>query len=285
MGVLWRDTPSWSVVDEVSEASGRDVAGLLLDADAATLQQTRNAQVAAFALGLVVLDAARRAGWSWDVAAGHSLGEYTALVAAGVLSRADAARLVAARAEAMGAAADAAPGTMAAIVALDASTVAACCEKAGGGVWVANDNAPGQIVVAGTAEGVAAAGAAARAEGGKVLPLAVGGAFHTPLMASAQADLDTALRAAPFGPAAIPVVANVDAVEHLDGWEGLLSAQLCQPVRWRELTLRLAGLGVERVVELGPGAVLSGMIKRTAPELDRVTVAGPSDLGPPAQRP
>src|SRR5580704_16671066 len=116
MGGPWVATPSWAVVAEVSDVLGRDVGSLLLDADAATLQATRNAQVASFALGLVILDAARAAGLTWDAAAGHSLGEYTALVAAGVLAADAAAVLVGERAEAMQAAADAAPGTMAAVL-------------------------------------------------------------------------------------------------------------------------------------------------------------------------
>ena len=279
MGAPWVDTPSWEVVGRVGAVLGRDVGRLLLDADAPTLQATRNAQVAAFALGLVLLDAARRAGLSWTAAAGHSLGEYTALVAAGVLSVDDAARLVGERAEAMQEAADTSPGTMAAILGLSFDEVAACCDAAAGS-WMANDNAPGQIVVAGTHGGVGAAAAAAKERGAKVLPLSVGGAFHTPLMSSAQARLDEALRAAPFGDADAVVVANVDASPHREAvdWPELLGAQLCHPVRWREGVLRLSDLAVTRVVELGPGSVLSGMVKRIAPDLDRVCLATPDEF-------
>jgi [acyl-carrier-protein] S-malonyltransferase len=280
MGAAWLGHPSWKVVDVVGDVLGRDVAALLVDADAASLQQTRNAQVAAFALGLVLMDAAREAGWSWDAAAGHSLGEYTALVAAGVLAVDEASRLVGERAEAMQLATDAAPGTMAAIIGLDAPVVAECCEVDGGGVWIANDNAPGQIVVAGTSDGVASASAAAKARGGRAIPLAVGGAFHTPLMASAQSRLDAALGAAAFGAADVPVIANVDARPHRDAqdWVGLLSSQLSSPVRWREGVLGLRELGVTRVIELGPGAVLSGMVKRITPDLEPVSAAVPEDL-------
>jgi [acyl-carrier-protein] S-malonyltransferase len=280
MGAPWVGTPSWAVVGELSEILARDVASLLLDADAPTLQATRNAQVAGFALGLVGLDAARRAGLHWEVAAGHSLGEYTALVAVGALAVADAARLVGERAEAMQEAADASPGTMAAVLGLEPGDVAACCDEAGGEAWPANDNAPGQIVVAGTHEGVRRAGEAARSKGGKVLPLSVGGAFHTPLMAGAQERLDRALGAAPFAGAEGAVVTNVDADAHraASDWSGLLSSQLCLPVRWRESILRMEELGVTRVIELGPGAVLAGMVKRTAPGLSRAGIAGPDDL-------
>ena len=280
MGEPWVSAPSWAVVDRVSEVLGRDVGALLLDADAATLQATRNAQVASFALGLVILGAAEAAGVTWGAAAGHSLGEYTALVAAGVLGREDATRLVGARADAMQAAADASPGTMAAVLGLDEDAVQASCDAAGGGAWIANDNAPGQVVVAGTVDGVARASAAAKDRGAKVMPLAVGGAFHTPLMAGAQAGLDAALAATPFRDGACPVVANVDAAPHRAGdeWRALLSAQLCRPVRWRAGTEQLVSLGVTRVYELGPGAVLSGLVKRTSPSVERVPLAAPADL-------
>jgi [acyl-carrier-protein] S-malonyltransferase len=280
MGEPWKSAPSWAVVEQVSDVLGRDVGALLLDADAATLQATRNAQVASFALGLVILDAARSAGVTWGAAAGHSLGEYTALAAAAVLGADEATRLVGARADAMQGAADASPGTMAAVLGLDEEVVQSSCDAAGGEAWIANDNAPGQIVVAGTHDGVARASAAAKERGGKVMALSVGGAFHTPLMAGAQDGLDAALGAATFADGTCPVVANVDAAAHRMGaeWPALLSAQLCCPVRWRAGTERLVSLGVTRVFELGPGGVLSGLVKRTAPSLERVPLATPEDL-------
>jgi [acyl-carrier-protein] S-malonyltransferase len=281
MGAPWRDHPSWSVVERLSEATDRDLGDLLVRADADTLRRTSNAQPATFALSLMILNAAR-AGGLMDVTpvalAGHSLGEYTALVAAGVLSEADGGRLVAARAAAMQAAADATAGTMAAVLGLDAVTLAEACDAVEG-AWMANDNAPGQIVIAGTVAGVEAAGTAARASGAKrVIPLPVGGAFHSPLMALAQGPLDEALAAAHFAAARIPVVANVDAEAHLSTFDELLSAQLVRPVRWRESLLTLGSLGATTFVELGPGAELSGMVKRTVPDAARVSVATPEDL-------
>jgi [acyl-carrier-protein] S-malonyltransferase len=262
-------------------ATGRDLAGLLLDVDAETLKATRNAQLAAFGLSLLVLEATRAAGLGGRpvrAVAGHSLGEYTALVAAEVLTPEEGARLVVARGEAMQAAADAGPGTMAAVLGLDATQVAEACAGVDG-AWPANDNAPGQIVVAGTAPGVEAAGEAAIALGAKrVLPLPVGGAFHSPLMAPAQAPLDEALAGAVFGAADYDVVANVDAAPHRDGWADLLSAQLVSPVRWRESLLTLSGLGVTHFLELGPGSELSGMVKRTVEGAARANVATPDDL-------
>lgn len=279
MGAPWVGHPSWSVVEAVSAATGRDVAGLLTDADTDTLRATRNAQLAAFALSMVILDAARAGGLGEaGAAAGHSLGEYSALVAAGAVTLADGARLVAARGEAMQGANERDPGTMAAVLGLEPDALAKVCAGVDG-AWVANDNAPGQVVVAGTAEGVAAAGEAAAAAGAKrVIPLTVGGAFHSTLMSSAQAELDAAIAAATLGPSDIPVVSNVDATAHTDGWAPLLSAQLASPVRWRESLLALADLGVTRFVELGPGTEMSGMVRRTVPDAERANAATPEDL-------
>ncbi|MGH9126894.1 MAG: ACP S-malonyltransferase, partial [Acidimicrobiales bacterium] len=221
-----------------------------------------------------------RAGAGAGAVAGHSLGEYSALVVAGVLSSVEGARLVAARGDAMAAAAAARPGTMAAVLGLGPDGVAKACADVDG-VWVANDNAPGQIVIAGTAEGVAQAGDAARGLGAKrVVPLAVGGAFHSPLMASAQSDLDAALADADFHDGSIDCVANVDAEAHraAGDWRRLLSAQLTSQVRWRESVLRLDRLGVTRYVELGPGGELSGMVKRIIDGAVRITVGVPDDI-------
>jgi [acyl-carrier-protein] S-malonyltransferase len=281
MGVPWRDQPAWEVVERLAEASGRDLAGLLTDADADTLKSTRNAQLAAFALSLVILEAARQAGLAGRpsrAVAGHSLGEYTALVAAGALGAEEGARLVAARGEAMQVAADAEAGTMAAILGLAPDLVAQACRLTEG-AWPANDNAPGQFVIAGTVAGVAAAGKAATELGAKrVVPLAVGGAFHSPLMARAQSRLDAALAGTAFAPAEVDVVANVDAGAHRDGWAPLLSAQLVSPVRWRQSLLTLSGLGVTHFLELGPGSELSGMVKRTVDGSERAHVITPEHL-------
>jgi [acyl-carrier-protein] S-malonyltransferase len=283
MGEAWTSDPSWAVTRRLSEVCGRDVAGLLVDADAETLRATRNAQIATFALSLVILDAVRRADLGPDhivAVAGHSLGEYTALVAAGAVSEEAAALLVAERGEAMQRAAAANPGTMAAVLGLDSDGVEAACADVAG-AWVANDNAPGQVVIAGTVAGVEQAGDRARALGAKrVMPLPVGGAFHSPLMSPAQADLDSALSRAGFEPSSVPVVANIDADAHRDpaGWPARLGDQLCHRVRWRESLLRLDALGARHFVELGPGTELSGMVKRTLEGAGRSNVAVPDDL-------
>lgn len=281
MGAPWVDSPGWAVVARVSEVAGRDVAGLLLAADASTLQSTRNAQLATFTLSLVALAAVRE---SPRVAApvafaGHSLGEYSALVAAGALTEAEGTALVVERGEAMQAAADAGPGTMAALLALDVEVVAGLVAGIDG-CWVANDNAPGQVVVSGTPSGVAAAGEAVRSAGGKVMALPVGGAFHSPLMAPAATRLEAALATARFADTGSPIVANVDATAHTDGpgWPGRLATQLCQPVRWRDSLGTLAGLGATRFIEIGPGSALAGMVKRAVPDATRLSVGAPADL-------
>ena len=294
MGAPWRDHPSWQVVGQLSEVVGRDMAELLIDTDSDELRATRNAQLATYALSLIVLDAAKavplhdlkNGGMAGPqgrargivAVAGHSLGEYTALVAAGALDAGTGARLVQARGEAMQVAADTNPGTMAAVLGLDLEGVAQACDEASN-AWLANDNTPGQVVVAGTVSGVEEAGAAALRHGAKrVISLQVGGAFHTPLMQPAQAPLDAALAGVDFLPSPIPVVANVDATARSDGFRPLLSAQLCSRVRWRESLVAMADMGATLFVELGPGTELSGMVKRTVPDAMRVNVATPDDL-------
>lgn len=284
MGAPWQDHPSWELVGQISEAVGRDVAKLLVDAGAEELRATRNAQLATFALSLTVLDAARAgplgrvAPSLWKAVAGHSLGEYSALVAAGAVDFQQGARLVNARGEAMQAAADAEEGTMAAVLGMDLSTLAEICQGTGG-AWVANDNAPGQVVVAGTRSGVAEASERALEAGAKrVVPLQVGGAFHTPMMAPAQARLQAALQTTAFTRPAWPIVSNLDASAHWDGFCALLLAQLCSPVRWRESLLALGQEAGTLFVELGPGTELSGMVRRTVPGARRANVARPEDL-------
>ena len=281
MGAAWEDHPSWELVEDASDAADRDIAHLLLTADADELKQTRNAQLSTFTLSLVVLDAVERLGLEPACCAGHSLGEYTALVASGALSFEEGVRLVAERGEAMQHAADERPGAMAALLGLDDDGADAACRRAEGRVWVANYNAPGQVVIAGDKASVDAAGGFAKELGAKrAMPLPVGGAFHTPLMEPARNRLRKALNATTFRSPEVPVTANVDARPHAgaDEWPSLLSAQLCSPVRWRQTVEQLAGAGVTQVIELGPGGVLTGLARRCAPTLQAVSVATPQDL-------
>jgi len=281
MGLPWRDHESWELVDEASDVAGRDVAKLLCDADADELRDTRNAQLTTFVSSLMVLDAVERLGVEPSFCAGHSLGEYTALTATGALGFDDGIRLVVARAAAMHDAGNAQPGTMAAVLGLDDDQVEIACRRADSDVWVANFNAPGQIVIAGSPEGVEAAAFHAKELGAKkVMPLQVSGAFHTPFMASARDRLRDALAEAQPRDTDVPVVSNVDAMAHDrgDDWASLLSAQLSSPVRWKHCLLALEDAGVTSFAELGPGGVLTGMAKRTVVGCRTISVATPEDL-------
>jgi [acyl-carrier-protein] S-malonyltransferase len=281
MGRPWVGHDSWELVEEASAVADRDLVRLLLDADAEELKDTRNAQLTTFLTSLMVLDAVERLGIDAAYFAGHSLGEYTALVAAGALGFDDGVRLVSERAEAMYEAGVEQPGTMAAVLGLDDDDVEIACRRADHDVWVANFNAPGQVVIAGSPEGVTRAGVEAKTLGAKkVMPLPVSGAFHTPFMAPARDRLRKAIAEAFPRDTEMPIVSNVDALPHHQGgeWATLLSAQLCSPVRWKHGLLRLAELGVSDFVELGAGGVLTGMAKRTVPHARTITVAVPDDL-------
>lgn len=281
MGAAWVDHPSWELVDDASLAADRDVARLLLQADAEELRDTRNAQLATFVLSMVVLDAVERLGISPALAAGHSLGEYSALVAVGALSFDDGVRVVAERGEAMQSAAEDNPGTMAAILGLDDDQCDVACRRADGDVWVANYNAPGQVVIAGSGEAVAIAGDIAKQLGAKkTMMLPVGGAFHTPFMTPARQRLRKALAGAAFADCEVAVVANVDNTSHItaEDWPSLLSAQLSSPVRWRQSLVEMAAMGVSLLAELGPGGVLTGLARRGVSDVRAVAVATPADL-------
>ena len=203
---------SWELVDEASDIAERDVARLLLDADADELRDTRHAQLTTFVSSLMVLDAAERLGLEPSFCAGHSLGEYTALTATGALGFDEGVRLVCERADAMHQAGVENPGTMAAVLGLDDDQVEVACRRADSDVWVANFNAPGQVVIAGSPEGVAAAGVVAKELGAKkVMPLQVSGAFHTPFMTAARDRLRKAIAEANPRDTEVPVISNVDA--------------------------------------------------------------------------
>ena len=281
MGRPWTEHESWDLVEEASDVSGRDVARLLLDADADELKDTRNAQLTTFVSSLMVLDAVERLGVEPSFCAGHSLGEYTALTATGALGFDDGVRLVVERAEAMHEAGQNNPGTMSAILGLDDELVEVACRRADSDVWVANFNAPGQVVIAGSAEGVARAVVIAKELGAKkAMSLPVSGAFHTPFMTPARERLRQAIAAAQPRDTEVPIVSNVDAIahDHGDEWASLLSAQLSSPVRWKHCLLTLADLGVTGFAELGPGGVLTGMAKRTIEGSRTISVATPDEL-------
>ncbi|MER6304107.1 ACP S-malonyltransferase [Kitasatospora sp. NPDC001539] len=289
MGAPWRDTEAWSLVGTVSEQSGEDVEELLLRTDGALLRRTDLAQLAVFTVDMMAHDEALRHGLLSEAPvaayAGHSLGEFAALVAAGALGLADAAGLVAVRGRAMREAAESSNGTMGVLVGAPLPAVealAADARAAGHRVWVANVNAPGQVVLSGSADGVAAAAAEAPGIGAKLISVPVGGAFHSPFMASAASRLRAALSGVEFAAQHSPVVANVDARPHVCGtdWPDLMERQLIAPVLWEEGVRTLVGpLACTRLIELGPGRTLAGMARRIAPAVEALSVDGPLALG------
>lgn len=287
MGEPWRETPSWRLTEAISEVTGEDLPELLLHAPDEQLRRTDLAQLTVFTVALIAhAEAVRTGALGGQVVAcaGHSLGEYAALTAAGALTVEDAAALVAARGRAMRTAAEDREGTMGVLVAAPADEVEALVREvraAGAGVWVANVNAPGQTVVSGSPEGIDRVDAEAPSIGAKMIRLRVGGAFHSPYMAPAAEALRTALKNTAFATAHLPVVANVDAVPYAGDcdWPELGTRQLTGPVLWEQSVRTLTGaLGCGRLVELGPGRTLAGLIRRIDPDIEVVSVDGPGAL-------
>jgi [acyl-carrier-protein] S-malonyltransferase len=281
VGRAWVDDQAWEVVASAELVLDRPVARLLLEADGAELAATGASQLAVLLASLVAWDAlAPRLDEAPVAFAGHSLGQITALLAAGAVDRADGLRLAATRADLSQASADAHPGGMAALVGADLDVAARVCEG-GDDVWIANDNAPGQVVIAGSPEGLAAAGERARQLGvRRVMALDVGHAFHTPLLADAADGLRPFLEGVGFQEGTAPIVANTDALGHTDPrcWPDQLTRHLVEPVRWRESQRTLAASGATTFIEVGPGRVLAGLAKRTVPDVTVVNVTTPDDL-------
>ena len=281
MGRPWRGHPAWPAVVEPAEAAlEEDLGHLLLEADAEELSRTRNAQLAVLLSSLLawegLRDRIRPIGF-----AGHSLGQVTAMIAAGIIGFADGLRFAGSRADRTQAAADADPGAMAALIGASFEQAETACELAAGCCWIANDNAPGQLVLAGTPSGLAAGVAAAKASGVRTTrDLAVGGAFHTPLMEPAAAALAGGLAEVEMHDPTAPVVSNHDGRPHTDPaeWRDLAARHVSTPVQWRQSQLTLALLGAQTIVEVGPGGMLTGLAKRTVPDLARMAVATPDDL-------
>jgi [acyl-carrier-protein] S-malonyltransferase len=281
MGAPWRDDPAWVVVERAEHAFGEPLAPLLLDAPAETLARTREAQLAVLLTSLVAWEAVRDHVDAPVAFAGHSLGQVTALIAAGALPLDAGVRFAARRAELTQRAADDHPGKMAALLGASPEQASQACTAAPDACWVANDNAPGQVVIAGTADGVEAAGARARELGVKrVTPLNVGGAFHTPLMRDAADALPSELSHVTFSTPAAPVVSNHDAraYDDGDGWRDRLAEHVTVPVRWRESMETMAARGVAGFLEVGHGSMLAGLAKRTTPDLPVRGVATPEDV-------
>ncbi|MBE9136883.1 ACP S-malonyltransferase [Nodosilinea sp. LEGE 07088] len=245
----------WSVLDIVQSADDK-------------VSNTLYTQPCLYVVESILVDLLKAQGHQPDVVAGHSLGEYVALYAAGVFDFATGLALVQRRAELMAQASD---GMMAALLGFDAEALAAKIE-ATPGVVLANDNNPGQVVISGTPEAVTAVMDGVKAK--RAVKLNVSGAFHSPLMADAAAQFAQALEPVHFSVAQVPVLSNVDPTPTTDGavLKQRLVQQMTGSVRWREITLALPELGIDRVIEVGPGNVLTGLTKRTCRDLALVNV-------------
>jgi [acyl-carrier-protein] S-malonyltransferase len=260
-----------AVFETADRVLGRSVSGLCFDGPEEELNGTENAQPAVLAVGLACLRALEeRSSLPETVAtAGLSLGEYGAHVAAGSIDMEDALRLVGRRGELMQAASEARPGGMACVLGLERDAVAAACSEASsaGLVSVANLNSPGQVVISGEHDAVARAGEISKEAGAKrVIPLKVSGAFHTPLMQAAADGLAEALAKVEIRAARVPVIANAtaDEVREPEDTRRTLLDQLTGTVLFEDSIRKLVADGVTRFVELGPGRVLAGLIKRIA---------------------
>ena len=252
--------------DKANEVLGYSITDIMFNGTDEELKQTKVTQPAVFLHS--VITAFCMDDFQPDMVAGHSLGEFSALVAAGALTFEDGLRLVYARAMAMQKACEAAPSTMAAIIALPDETIEQVCDeisKEGNVVVPANYNSPGQVVISGNVEAIKEACAKLKEAGAKrALPLAVGGAFHSPLMEMARVELAKAIEAAPISTPMCPVYQNVDALPHTDSKEikENLLKQLTAPVRWTQSVKNMIADGMSEFVECGPGQVLTGLIGR-----------------------
>ncbi|GAA5189344.1 ACP S-malonyltransferase [Ferrimonas gelatinilytica] len=269
---------------EASDALGFDLWQLVQEGPAETLNQTHNTQPALLAASVAIWRAYQtQGGEAPAVLAGHSLGEYSALVCAGVIPFADAIKLVALRGQLMQEAVPAGVGAMAAIIGLDDAAIAEACQAAAEGEVVApvNYNSPGQVVIAGHKAAVDRAGAACKAAGAKrALPLPVSVPSHCELMKPAADKLALALADIPFAAPRIPVINNVDVVQATDAEaiKDALVRQLYCPVRWTETVEAMAADGVEVLLECGPGKVLTGLAKRINKSLVASALHSVADL-------
>ena len=256
-----------ALFEQANEILGFRITDIMFSGTDEELKQTKVTQPAVF-LHSVIL--AKALGVKPDAAAGHSLGEFSALVAAGALPFEDGLRLVSKRALAMQAACEEQPGTMAAVLGLPDEKVEELCAATEGVVVAANYNCPGQLVISGAAEAVDAACAKAKEAGAKrALRLPVGGAFHSPLMEPAKVELAKVIAEAPFRTPVCPIYQNVDAKPHTDPEQikANLIAQLTAPVRWTYIVKNMLADSVDAFTELGPGTVLQGLIRKVNPDV------------------
>jgi [acyl-carrier-protein] S-malonyltransferase len=257
--------------DKANEILGFEITKIMFEGSADELKETKVTQPAIF-LHSVILSKVLGDKFKPDMTAGHSLGEFSALVAAGALSFEDGLKLVSQRALAMQKACENEPSTMAAIVGLDDETVEQVCNETHGIVVAANYNCPGQLVISGAVEAVEAACESLKEKGAKrALILPVGGAFHSPLMEPAREELAAAIEATNINKPVCPVYQNVDAKPHIEPSEikANLIAQLTEPVRWTQTVKNMIADGAVSFTELGPGKVLQGLVMKVDRNVER----------------
>jgi [acyl-carrier-protein] S-malonyltransferase len=267
--------------DRANAALGYDLTGICFRGPEAELTKTENAQPGIFLVSWVAFELlkARVPGLKFDATAGLSLGEFTALTAAGVMSFEDGLRVVRQRGRFMQEACDVTQGGMAAVIGLDEAPTREACAEAG--VVLANLNCPGQLVISGAAENIGKACELAKAKGAKrAIPLTVAGAYHSPLMASAQPKLQAELSALKLAAPQVPVIANVTAQPHgaPDQITARLVEQVTASVRWEESMRYLLAQGFTRFIELGPGAALTGFMKRISKDVQMLNVSDAASL-------
>lgn len=272
------DADARQIFEQADATLGFSLSGIIFEGPDNELKQTVNTQPALLTVSTAYLKLVEKAGYKADYVAGHSLGEYSALVAAGALSFEDAIAIVRARGQYMEQAVPSGKGAMAAVLGAQRDALANLCAsitEAGHAVELANVNCPGQIVVSGTAEGVNEVVARGKEIGAKrVLPLEVSGPFHSSLMKDAATNLAAKLADVNMQDATIPVIANVTAqpVTEAAQIKTLLEEQVCAPVQWEDSVQKLIELGVDTFVEIGSGSVLTGLIKKINRDVKIITI-------------
>ena len=258
-----------------SELLGRDLLAICEGTGDGDLADTRNTQPALFALESLLIDALKAQGRSAELVAGHSAGELVALYAAGVFDANTGLQLIKTRSELMAAAGG---GAMTAVMGFDRTQLEELV-AATNGVVIANDNSDAQVVISGSPEAVAAVSSQLSCK--RAIPLAVSGAFHSPFMAEAAGAFAQVLESVPFADAQIPVLSNTDPTPQTEAavLKARLTSQMISGVRWRETMQQLVASGINVAVEIGPGNVLSGLIKRSCPEITTAQISTAADLG------
>lgn len=285
MGAKLADSfaPAKALLDKANQVLGFDLADILRNGPEDRLVRTDITQPAIFTVSAMAMEAVKDAGVACDYMAGHSLGEYSALYAAGAFSFEEGLALVRLRGQLMAQAGEKSPGAMAAVLGLDPDKLAAVLleASAAGLVVAANYNSPGQIVISGTVAGVEAASRLAEAAGAKkVVRLAVSGAFHSPLMEFAVPGFKEGLAKVSVKAPKVPLISNVEAapVSEPEAIKSLLLKQLTSPVRWVESMQKAIGLGCGEALEVGPGKVLMGLARGISRDLKVTPVENPEDL-------